>query len=218
MSKVVLSMKKLIFLLSCSIIFLSQNTFAHPHAFIEMKTTPIVKEQKLIGFSMKWLLDRASSSEMLYDLQQAKNDPKEQQKLADEMMNNIVNEHYFSYFYDQKGRKIKYTSKPQNYGLQNSNSQILYYFDLLLTDPIELKNTELTLSTYDSMYYVSMYYDEQKNAVDFSPLPSNCQGKILAPNVDDKTRQYASSLDKTQRDEDFTLGKQFAQKVIILCK
>ena len=41
---------------------------------------------------------------------------------------------------------------------------------------------------------------------------------MLDPNVDDKTRQYAASLDKSQREADFSLGAQFAQKVILQCK
>ena len=54
-----------------------------------------------------------------------------------------------------------------------------------------------------------------KSAVDFSTLPKNCQGKLIEPNVNEKIQAYASSLDKSQKNEDDSLGVMFAQKIII---
>ncbi|THA11277.1 DUF1007 family protein, partial [Rodentibacter pneumotropicus] len=96
-------MKKLL-LLS---LFYMGVAFAHPHAFIEMQTKALVEQNQLVGFSMKWMLDEASSSAVLYDMRQAKGEA-EKQKLIDEVMNNVVNEHYFSYFFDKNNNKIKY--------------------------------------------------------------------------------------------------------------
>ncbi|MDU7946373.1 MAG: zinc transporter binding subunit ZevA, partial [Haemophilus parainfluenzae] len=55
-------------------------------------------------------------------------------------------------------------------------------------------------------------------AVDFSELPNNCKGEVLEPNVDEKIKSYASSLDKSQKNEDDSLGVSFAQKVKIKCE
>ena len=78
------------------------SALAHPHAFIDMQTKPLVKDNQLIGFSTQWLLDEASSSAVLYDVKQAKGDKAAQQKLVDEVMANVVNEHYFSYVFDKE--------------------------------------------------------------------------------------------------------------------
>ena len=48
------------------------SALAHPHAFIDMQTKPLVKDNQLIGFSTQWLLDEASSSAVLYDVKQGK--------------------------------------------------------------------------------------------------------------------------------------------------
>ena len=72
------------------------SALAHPHAFIDMQTKPLVKDNQLIGFSTQWLLDEASSSAVLYDVKQAKGDKAAQQKLVDEVMANVVNEHYLA--------------------------------------------------------------------------------------------------------------------------
>lgn len=200
--------------------FLPIYSLAHPHAFIEMQTKPIIDKQKLVGFSMQWILDESSSSAILYDLAFLQDDQKELQKFIDDMIQNVVNEHYFSYLYDKKGNKIKYSAIPQNYGLKSNGAQVLYFFDFLLAKPQELSNNRFELSTYDSTYYVSMYYDKdkEKSAVDFSSLPQHCQGNVVEPQVDQKLREYAASLDRNQRDEDSSLGVIFAQKVVIQCQ
>ena len=205
--------KKLVLLVT----MLSSTALAHPHAFIEMQSKPLVEENQLIGFSMRWTLDEPSSAAVLYDMAQAKGDSVKQQKLIDDVMENIVNEHYFSYLFDKNNEKIKYKAQARNYGINLLGPHIQYYFDLLLTCPQPLKDNLFTLMTYDRTYYVSMFYPEDKNAVNFSTLPTNCKGEVVAPNVDEKMKSYASSLDKTQKDEDDSLGVIFAQKVKIRC-
>ena len=195
------------------------SVLAHPHAFIDMQTKPLVNDNQLIGFSTQWLLDDASSSAVLYDVMQAKGDKAAKQKLIDEVMANVVNEHYFSYVFDKENHKIKYKKQPENYGMNIKGNNVEYYFDFLLAQPQALQNNEFTLMTYDSTYYVAMRYAEiGKRAVDFSELPKNCKGEVLEPNVDEKIKSYASSLDKSQKNEDDSLGVLFAQKVKIKCE
>ena len=123
------TMKKLfLYLLGC---LLGQHVLAHPHAFIDMKTKVLVDKQQLVGFSMQWILDEPSSAAVLYDVKQAKSDKKALQKLIDEVIGNVVNEHYFSYLFDKQGNKVKYSAKPQNYGMKSSGAQVLYYFDTM---------------------------------------------------------------------------------------
>ncbi|HBO38097.1 MAG TPA: DUF1007 domain-containing protein, partial [Pasteurellaceae bacterium] len=185
--------------------------------FIEMKTKFLIQEKQLQGFSVEWILDEASSSEVLYDLRTVGNSPEAKQKMAEDIMKNVINEHYFSYFYDKEGNKIKYSSQPKNYGLKAVGSKVMYYFDVMLSKPQALTDNQFTLMIYDPTYYVSMYY-ANKSAVDFSAVPDNCQGEMIDPTVDEKTRQYALSLDKSQREADFSLGAQFAQQVVLQCK
>ena len=209
-------MKKYLFYLA---LFTALNIQAHPHAFIDMQTKPLVKDNQLIGFSTQWLLDEASSSAVLYDMMQTKGDKAAQQKLVDEVMANVVNEHYFSYIFDKENHKIKYKKQPENYGMRVKGNEVEYYFDFLLAQPQTLQNNEFTLMTYDSTYYVAMRYVETgKRAVDFSSLPGNCKGEVLEPNVDEKIKSYASSLDKSQKNENDSLGVLFAQKVKIKCE
>ncbi|MCW9709892.1 zinc transporter binding subunit ZevA [Avibacterium sp. 21-586] len=196
---------------------------AHPHAFIDMQSKVLVEKGELVGFSMQWVLDEPSSASIIYDLAQS-TQPHDKQKLIDEAMKNIVNEHYFSYLFDKNKKKIKYKAQPQNYGMKSNGSQVMYYFDFLLSKPQVLKENQFELATYDPTYFVAMTYPTQnkhtqnkQSAVDFSQLPTQCTGKVIEPNVDEKVREYAASLDRSQRDEDSSLGEVFSQKVEIVC-
>ncbi|MFZ7157181.1 DUF1007 family protein [Avibacterium avium] len=201
---------------------------AHPHAFIDMQSKVLVEKGELVGFSMQWVLDEPSSASIIYDLAQS-TQPSDKQRLIEEAMKNIVNEHYFSYLFDKDKKKIKYKAQPQNYGMKSNGTQVMYYFDFLLSKPQVLKENQFELATYDPTYFVAMTYPTQKkptenkpienkqSAVDFSQLPAQCTGKVIEPNVDEKVREYAASLDRSQRDEDSSLGEVFSQKVEIVC-
>ena len=197
-------------------LFFSCSVLAHPQAFIDMQTTPIIENNQLTGLSMKWTLDEPSSSAVIYDMKQAKT-KNDQQKLIDDVMGNVVSEHYFSYLYDAQNNKIKYSPHPKNYGVKIRGLQLQYYFDVPLAHSQNLEKNTFSLQTYDPTYYVAMTY-ASKSAVDFSALPKNCQGKLIEPNVDEKIQTYASSLDKSQKNEDDSLGVMFAQKIIIQCE
>lgn len=208
--------KRIIFIII--LFFVPMYVFAHPHAFITMKTKILAENQQLVGFSMEWTLDAPSSAAILYDIQQERRNKNIIKKLADEAITNIVNEHYFTYLFDKQGNKIKYSKQPKNYGIRIDGNQVSYYFDFYLSQPRPLSLQNFTLMTYDETYYVSMYYDEQdKSAVDFSQVSLQCRGKIIEPQVDEKIRRYANSLDQTQRNEDNSLGQFFAQRIELVC-
>lgn len=201
----------------------SSVAMSHPHAFIDMKTQALVEQNQLVGFAIQWTLDEASSSPLLYDLQLAEGEADTKQKILDEVMGNIISEHYFSYLFDKEGNKVKFKAKPRKYDMTADNVQVSYHFELMLAEPQLLQNKQLELSTYDSTYFVAMSYDthektDAKSAVDFSQLPSHCQGKIIEPNVSQKMKEYAASLDRNEVSENASLGKAFAQQVVISCQ
>ena len=104
-------------------LFISCGVLAHPHAFIDMQTTPIIENNQLTGLSMKWTLDEPSSSAVIYDMKQAKT-KNDQQKLIDDVMGNVVSEHYFSYLYDAQNNKIEDSPHPKNYGVKIQGLQL----------------------------------------------------------------------------------------------
>ena len=138
-------------------LFFSYGVLAHPHAFIDMQTTPIIENNQLAGLSMKWTLDEASSSAVIYDMKQAKT-KNEQQKLIDDVMGNVVSEHYFSYLYDNQHNKIKYSPHPKNYGVKIQGLQLQYYFDVPLAHSQNLEKNTFSLQTYDPTHIELLFF------------------------------------------------------------
>lgn len=201
----------------CCLLFLLLNSFAiaHPHAFIDMQNQFLIEQNRLVGIRMQWLMDEISSSEVIYEIESSKNKEKTVKQLTAEIMQNIVNQHYFAYFYDQNRQPIPYTKQPQNSELHVVNKhQLQIKFDVMLSKPRDLTQQQATLLIYDPTYYIAMLYPD-KNSMTFSQA-TQCQLQIVEPEPNKAMQNYAASLDKNA-EEDTSLGVLFAQKVTLLC-
>ena len=147
-----------------------------------------------------------------------KRDKVAQQKLVDEVMANVVNEHYFSYVFDKENHKIKYTKHPENYGMRVKGNEVEYYFDFLLAQhrPCKIMNLRWWLMTALIMWQCGMQKLAKERLIFHHFLQT---AKARCWNLMSmKIQSYASSLDKSQKNEDDSLGVLFAQKVKIKCE
>lgn len=203
------------YLLAILFSFFSLNSFAHPHAFVDLKTQALVENKTLNGFRMSWMLDEIASSTLIYEMQSSADPDKTKQDLTKEMIDTAKTDHYFSYLYNQKSNLIPFTDKPSDYGFVVENNRIIFSMNIYLTEPQKLSIVPITLLTYEPTYYMAMEYNQQS---DVSMSDSQCEIKVVQPKVDDTLKLYASSLDKDQTPEDQSLGRAFAQKVEMKCK
>lgn len=203
------------YLLAILFSLFSFNTFAHPHAFVDLKTQALVENKVLKGFRMSWTLDEIASSTLIYEMQSSSEPNKTKQDLTKEMIDTAKTDHYFSYLYNQKSNLIPFTDKPSDYGFVVENNCIIFSMNIYLTEPQKLSIVPITLMTYEPTYYMAMEYNQQQ---DVSISDPQCEIKVVQPKVDDTLKLYASSLDKDQTPEDQSLGRAFAQKVEMKCK
>lgn len=94
----------------------SAGAIAHPHSFIDMNTTFVAKDQRLVGLKMVWVMDEITSADLLYDAKNAKSDSEVWKKLAAEVMANVLGQHYFTDLY-RDGKPVKYLNLPSEYHL-----------------------------------------------------------------------------------------------------
>ena len=131
------------------------------------------------------------------------------------MIDTAKNEHYFSYFYNANGELQKFTDKPTDYAFDIAQNRIVFTVKFYLETPQELKNAPATLMSYEPTYYMGIEYNRHS---DVSISNSACQIRIEQPKVDQSLRLYASNLDKNETPDDLSLGRQFAQRVIMVCE
>jgi len=96
------SLKKscLLFIL-IALFYPTSSVQAHPHSWIDLKTTIIGTDTHITGFNMSWSFDAITSMYMLDgEALTDENRASTLKKLSSSVMKNINLEHYFTYFYD----------------------------------------------------------------------------------------------------------------------
>lgn len=192
----------------------SVNVIAHPHSFVDLKNHVVLDDTKLIAFQMQWTLDEIASAEIIYEVNSSNDKAKTQKAITAEMTQTAVESHYFSTLYDKTGQPIKFKIPPEKTAFQIQQNRIVFAITIPLATPIDLKNAPVIFSTYEPSYYIGMEYNHEQDLTINNP---QCKATLIQPQVNQKLRLYASSLDKNQSPEDDTLGAQFAQKVEVKC-
>lgn len=202
------------FLLLSSLFFVN-IAHAHPHSFLDIQTKALMQDTLLTGFQMHWMLDEIASAELIYEVQTSSNHEETKKKITDEMIETAKSEHFFSYLYNANGELQKFSDKPSNYAFDIEQNRIVFKVNFYLEQAQDLKNAPATLMSYEPTYYMGIEYNSPK---DISISNSACQIRLEQPKVDQSLKLYASSLDKNDTPEDSSLGRQFAQKVVMVCE
>ncbi len=112
--------------------YLSINVlFAHPHTFIEVYPTIIVKNNYTTNIHFEWKLDEMTSSMLIMEFDQ-NSDGKLDKKERDFVYTNYFSELKNNNFYtDIKIKnKIKLFPKPKNFKVTIQDNKICYFFEI----------------------------------------------------------------------------------------
>jgi len=205
-----------LFIILLSALFMPSNSYAHPHSWIEMKTQIEGNINEITGFKMEWSFDAMTSAYMLdgYDLSPEKK-AQSFQEIADFVLNNMLADHYFTFFYDGE-EPIRYETG-KNARLTQNRAKLTLSFDLPLAKPQPAIGSSLRLLIFEPSYYVDMLW-KQKSDISLSPeLQNSCSIKLKEPNPTTKQINYAISL-SMDADPDNALGQLFSQTIKLHCK
>ena len=136
------------------------------------------------------------------------------QRLAESVVGNMYNEHYFTYLYDEN-IPIRYKEAGHPQLIQDKNKLVLS-FELPLSIPIAFKDKALKLYIYDETYFVDMSWLDKSNIQLSDQLTAQCNGELLAPKASDELRAYTLSL-ASDVAPDNTIGQLFSQKYQLNC-
>ncbi|WED23319.1 DUF1007 family protein [Vibrio sp. JC009] len=206
-------------LLRCFLLFLlliPGVVSAHPHSWIDLKTSIQGTEKEITGFRMEWTFDAMTSVYMIdgADLSEA-NREASLQSIADEMLTNMLGDHYFTYFYNGED-PIRY-KRGRNAKLSMHRGKAVFSFDLPLSQPQPLTASSIKLLIFEPSYYVDMSWKETEDVVLSGALAKSCKLELVEPNPTAEQMSYALSL-PMDADPDNTLGQLFTQKVMFNCK
>ena len=188
---------------------------AHPHSWIEMKTHIEGEDGMITGLSMEWSFDAMTSMYML-DGEDIAAESEEEifEKLASSVIDNMMFEHYFTYFYEGE-TPIRYAIA-ENAKFKRDKAKLVMTFDLPLSTPQAVTRDTLRLLIFDPSYFVDMSWDS-KSDVSLSPeLDRQCSLTLVEPNPTPEQMSYAMSL-SVEADPDNTLGQLFTQTIKLNC-
>ncbi|EEX93772.1 hypothetical protein VIOR3934_00245 [Vibrio orientalis CIP 102891 = ATCC 33934] len=159
---------------------------------------------------MVWEFDAMTSAYMLDGEDLSK--PETLKNLAHDVINNMLNHHYFTYFY-QGDQPIKYRVAVDPV-MTFKRGKITLNFDLPLSKPIPANTENLKLLIFDPSYFVDMSWITTHSIGFHGGL--DCELELLKPNPTPAQMAYAMAL-PIDADPDDQLGQLFTETLYFEC-
>lgn len=221
---------------------LPATAHAHPHAWIDLRTTILLNKQgEAVAVREHWLFDKSYSSYAVQDLkpgQGGKFTESDLIPLARQNLTNLREFNYFTVFETHAGKRVKLAeardiasrfetpppsakkkvvvlSPPEPAGAR----QIAMEFTVRLETPVDLKSGAV-YRIYDPTYYVDMAHETHAPMAfayeDGDTAAPPCTAKVELPKVDQAMIFSAAALDKNAKGPD-DLGYAFSERVTLSC-
>lgn len=197
-------------------IFYCSPAAAHPHAFIDLKTTLLFNaEGQLAAIREHWLFDQYYTEFALHDFAYKKSGALDQAKLLELANENLRNLKDFDYFTAFEDNGVKFGPiREIAAGLENK--RVSMSFTLPLAKPLDPRARPIVFRIYDPSYYTAMLH-QKPDGLAAENAPRGCEMKIVRPMPDMVWTNLATALDKNATAPD-DLGRYFAEKVTITCR
>ncbi|MGO1120416.1 DUF1007 family protein [Rhodovibrionaceae bacterium A322] len=196
---------------------LAQPVKAHPHAWIDLRSTVILNDAgEVVGIEQQWLFDQFYT---LFVTEGVDSDPVRQKEvLTDLAKTNLQNLSAYDYFTDAWADKTPVTFQTvTDYESELRNGRLWMRFIVPFETAVDPKDVPFSFSVYDPTYYIEILHLKE-DIVDFrGPVPHRCTALILPPSPDTETVMLAQAMDRDAQADD-TLGAVFAEKVEVLCQ
>ena len=188
---------------------------AHPHSWVDTNTYINSNDTHITSLYMTWTFDQETSEYMLQgEDTSTEHIEKTLQRLAEGVVNNMYNEHYFTYFYaNESPVRFKAARYPQ---LIRKQDKLILSFEIPLSKPVVFSQNNFKLFIYDPTYYVDMSWLNEQEMQVSEQIEKRCKGNILAAGASQGERDYALALAADVAPDD-GLGERFSQQYELLC-
>ncbi len=194
---------------------------AHPHAWIDLKTTAIFDEAgQVAGLRVHWVFDEFYTLYAIEDFDadgDGQPDDDKLWKLAVVNLESLAEYDYFTYL-KVDGVQPAY-AEVTDYETYMDGERLALIFTVELLVPADPRRHQVSYAVYDPTYYIEITHAAQREEPIRleGPVPEGCSFKLKYPDPDEEILFFAASLDQTQSAGD-GLGAHFAEKVEILCE
>ncbi len=191
---------------------------AHPHAFIDFRTEPVLDDQgRIAGLKQHWRFDIFYSTFILETLGADPNDQVVLTQLArNTMLYNL--EPYGYYTVATDGLLPLVYNGVTDVAAGTEDLRLWMEFTIRFADPLPAQGSQLRYRIYDPEYYIEMRHAEVEGGspIVLSPPLSHCRTKIEDAEPGIEETLFAASLG-VDVSAGFDLGVVFAQRATIDC-
>ena len=192
------------------------SLYAHPHAWIDVRSTIVLSADGLIpAIEEEWLFDDLYSAAIIEGLKE--DSPEKKAVLGDfaaEVIENLGPYGYFMHI-TANGRPIKLNTVTQ-FKSEMKGRQLQLSFTAPFAEPVDPMRHDVSFSVYDPTYFIQMTHRPQDPPTIRSEKSHSCRVQVQRPNPTPEDIARAFALDRGATPEE-GLGDIFAEKVHIQC-
>jgi len=209
--------KTLLPVLSVLVLCLPGPAIAHPHGWIDLRTTVILDDTgRIIALEQEWLFDELYTVFATdgWDMESSAG-KSALHELAKGNLENLKEYDYFTELLVDGDRRTP--GKVQEFETEIRNARIWMRFVVPLDSPIDPGTASFSYSVYDPTYYIEVLHMEGDVIAFRGPASGHCAGEITSPEPTFEAVSLAQSL-AIDDEADDTLGRLFAERVDVTCR
>lgn len=135
---------------------------AHPHVWVTGSASFQFEQSKLASIGMRWQFDAFFSQVLGADFDTNSDgtfDPTETKNMKDQVFTSLKDFGYFTHLQTEGKQEELTFSNVDNFSIGEESGELIFSFDLILTDPIDTTTESVGLSLYDPTIYVDLILD-----------------------------------------------------------
>lgn len=204
-------------LLFCALLMApSGPAAAHPHAWIDLRSTVILDDSgRVAAIEQEWLFDQFYTLFLTEDLDFTDGEAAAYADLAQTAMKNLRDYDYFTVV-RAGGEKIALETVGEAEG-ELRGGRFWLRFTVPLARPVDPETEAVSYSVYDPTYYIEVLHMKGDLVAFRGTGSGSCLGEIVPPNPDPEFVALAQALDKNA-EADSSLGAVFAERVEVSCQ
>ena len=190
----------------------SPTASAHPHAWIDVKTTIILSDAGIVSAVREdWRFDRDYTNVLL-------SGPKGQRKPLSEFtqtaMHNLARYNYFLELH-AGGTRLS-LGEASDGDSKITHDSLEMRFTVSLARPADISRSGMTLSVYDPTYYIDFEHVKSHPLSFEGPGAEACGARVIPAHPPAEALSQAKAMDRNAP-INRSLGKMFAETVAIRC-
>ncbi len=189
---------------------------AHPHVWVDVKTTVVYADGNVKGFEHRWTFDDMYTAMAIQGLDKNGDGTYDREELAELTQVNIDGLKEFDYFtYPKLGETALKIGAPRDYWLEHANGILTLHFLLPLEAPVMANAQGFNFQVYDPSYFIAFDLAEKTPIQLSAGAPVGCKPDVGIPQADTAQAQQLGESFFQQLGGDF--GLSLAKTVSIQC-